>query len=323
MSSVIYDGPHDFLERAERDGFFVIKNFFDRDTVIKAREELKVILDKDEKRREGLKLPAVDNSVRYRSIYTKLMHTIWFPSLQSPTYCKLVNDLFSHETIKNFIREMAGDNIRLRIDLIRRSSGVNDWKDDFQLPHMWHRDTLGEFTFGIFFDDLPEHGPGGTAAIPGTHWDERDVRWDLMIAEKDNFTRKHHLGNRDLLNLPKEYSDMAPLNRKLRQKCDKNKAEMTGQMGDFYFFLNDVWHGRAPNTSGKRWMISRFGGFATEFPFKDDIPLPKGMDKMPKPWRTHFDKNPMPNTKADTLLRRMAVSRKRNSLAYWAAPRER
>ena len=319
MSSVVYDGPHDFLERTERDGFFVIRNFFDRDTVIKAREELKVILDRDESRRKKLKLPAVDTSVKYRSIYTKFMHSIWFPSLQSPTYCKLVNDLFSHPSIKTFMRGLAGDNIQLRIDLIRRSSGINDFVDAYEIPHMWHRDTLGEFTYGIFFDDLPEQGCGGTAAIKGTHWDARDVRWDLMLAPNTNMTRKHHLGNPALIKLPKEYSDKAPLNKKLRKRCEKNVVEMTGRMGDFYFFLNDSWHGRAANTTNKRWMISRFGGFATEFQFKDDIPLPAGMKNLPKPWSAHFDRDPAPNVDTNTLLRRMAAGRKRDALAFWAA----
>ena len=319
MSTVIYSGPNDLLERTERDGCFVVKNFFDRDAVLEARKELKEILDKDEKRRKGLKLRAVDDSVKYRSILAPNMHTIWFASMQSPAYLRLLNDMFSHPYLKSFIRGLAGDNCRLRVDLIRRSSGVNDYVDDFQIPHMWHRDTLGEFTFGMFFDDMPEDGAGGTAAIKGTHWDARDARWDLLLAENENFSRKHHLGNRQLLKMPKKYADMARLNQKLRARCQKNKVEMTGQMGDFYFFLNDVWHGRAGNMTGKRWMISRFGGFATEFPFKDDIDLPKGMDKLPKPWSSMFDTNPTPNTNPDTLIRRLTMSRKPDPLTYWAA----
>jgi len=319
MSSVIYDGPNDFFERVERDGYFVIKNFFNREAVLEARKELKVILDKDDKRRKGLDLRPVDKSVKYTSIQQHLMHSIWFPSMQSPAYLKLVNDLFSHPYLKSFMENLAGDNCRMRIDLIRRSSGFNDYVDDFQIPHMWHRDTLGEFTFGMFFDDMPEKGAGGTAVIKGTHWDARDARWDLLLAENENFSRKHHLGNRQLLKMPKEYADMATLNQKLRKRCQKNKEELTGQMGDFYFFLNDVWHGRAGNTTGKRWMISRFGGFATEFPFKDDIDLPEGMDKLPEPWSTMFNTNPKANTNPNTLMRRLAMSRKPDPLTYWAA----
>ena len=163
------------------------------------------------------------------------MHTIWFPSLQSPAYLELTNDMFSSSPIKSFIKDLAGDNLRMRVDLIRRSSGENDWVDDFQLPHVWHRDTLGEFTFGIFFDDLPESGAGGTAVIPGTHWDTRDPRWDLMLGPDTNMTRKHHLGNRQLLTLPKEYSSEAKLNQRVAKKANTKKVEISGQMGDIYF----------------------------------------------------------------------------------------
>ncbi len=57
----------------------------------------------------------------------------------------------------------------------------------------------------------------------------------------------------------------------------------------------------------------------TEFPFKDDIDLPKGMDKLPKPWSSMFDTNPTPNTNPDTLIRRLTMSRKPDPLTYWAA----
>jgi len=214
MSTVCYDGPSNFIDIVEKDGYFLIKNFFKREAVEKARAELKIILDKDESRRKKMGGPAVDASVEFRSIYTKLMHTIWFPSLQSPSYLELTNDMFSSQYLKDFIRGLAGDNFRMRVDLIRRSSGENDWVDNFQLPHVWHRDTLGEFTFGIFFDDLPEDGAGGTAVIPGTHWDTRDPRWDLMLGPEKNMTRKHHLGNRDLLTLPPEYAAEAKLNQR-------------------------------------------------------------------------------------------------------------
>ena len=138
MSTECYDGPSNFIDVVEKDGYFLIKNFFKREAVEKARAELKVILDKDETRRKKAGGPSVDASVEFRSIYTKLMHTIWFPSLQSPSYLQLTNDMFSSSYVKDFIKGLAGDNFRMRVDLIRRSSGENDWVDDFQLPHVWH-----------------------------------------------------------------------------------------------------------------------------------------------------------------------------------------
>ena len=319
MSAVCYNGPSNLIDIVEKDGYFLLKNFFDREAVEKARAEMKVILDKDENRRKKIDGPAVDSSVEFRSIYTKLMHTIWFPSLQSQAYLNLANDMFSAPVIKSFIKELCGDNLRTRIDLIRRSSGANDWVDDFQLPHVWHRDTLGEFTFGIFFDDMPEKGSGGTAVIPGTHWDQRDPRWDLMLGPDKNFTRMHHLGNRELLYLPENYVPEAKLNARVARKANKKKVELSGQMGDIYFFLNDAWHGRAPNMTEKRWMISRIGCFATDFPFKDDIPLNPGAEELEGPMGEHYNRNQTPNTQPDTLLRRMAYKRKANLLTRMAA----
>jgi|GEM_PF-3885291 len=319
MSTVCYDGPENIIDGVERDGYFVIKNFFKRSAVEKARAELKEILDRDEDRRRDMDVPAVDRAGPYRSIYVELMHTIWFPSLQSPRYLELVNDLLDSDVMRNFMKALSGDNARMRIDLIRRSTGVNDFVADFQIPHVWHRDTLGEFTFGIFFDDLPDQGAGGTAIIPGTHWDARDPRWDLMLGESKNFSRKHNYTNKTLAHIPDRYLKDAPLNKRVTKKANANKVEMLGQMGDIYFFINDCWHGRAPNLTGKRWMISRFGGFGTEFPFKDDIPLPPDIDKLHGPLAECYNRNPVPNTVPDTLLRRIAYKRKPNVLTKLAA----
>jgi len=96
-------------------------------------------------------------------------------------------------------------------------------------------------------------------------------------------------------------------------------VEMCGQMGDIYFFVNDTWHGRAPNMTGKRWMISRFGGFGTEYPFKDDIPLPDNIGELTGPLAESYNRNPVPNTNPNTLLRRMTQKRKTNLLTKMAA----
>jgi len=140
-----------------------------------------------------------------------------------------------------------------------------------------------------------------------------------MLGPNKNFTRKHHLGNRELLFVPENYVPEAKLNARVAKKANEKKVEISGQMGDIYFFLNDSWHGRAPNVTDKRWMISRIGCFATEFPFKDDIPLPAGMQNLKGPMGEHFNRNQTPNTQTDTLLRRMAYKRKSNLLNNMAA----
>jgi ectoine hydroxylase-related dioxygenase (phytanoyl-CoA dioxygenase family) len=320
-TTVVYSGPNDLLERVDRDGCFVIRGFFDRAAVVEARREVEAVFDADERRRAAGNVPANDQSTRLRSIYVPLMHTMWFMSLRSPAFCRLVNDAFASPTIKDFIRDLAGS-FRLRIDLARRSSGKNDYVDDFQVPHEWHRDTPGEFTFGIFLDDLTTPRSGGTTCIRGSHHDVCDPRWDLMIGAGVNKTRVEYLNDRARRDLPAAFSTRAPLNAQVREVSRPQVYEMLGEMGDLYFFLNETWHGRAPNTTGKRFMLARIGGFASDFPFKDDIPLPTQIDTLPDPLRAMYDRNPRRHGQPSTYLQRLYAAPRLRELTQ-AAKREK
>jgi hypothetical protein len=44
-----------------------------------------------------------------------------------------------------------------------------------------------------------------------------------------------------------------------------------GKQGDFYFFINDVWHGREPNTEGRTGIKIMIGAFAADDPFPDKV----------------------------------------------------
>jgi len=44
MSTVCYDGPSNLIDIVEKDGYFLVKNFFKREAVEKARAELKITL---------------------------------------------------------------------------------------------------------------------------------------------------------------------------------------------------------------------------------------------------------------------------------------
>ena len=275
MSTVIFDGKQDIIGEVRESGFFQIADFFDPDIVAAARAEMAALLDRDVERRKTA--DDITGFSRYdegqfKTMLTEQMHTRFFPSWESPTFAKMAGDLFTHPAMVEFRRAILGENIRLRIDLIRRASGANDVVDPFQIPHAWHRDTPGEFTFGIFFDDLDQPDSGGTGVIPGTHMEKRDPRWELMLAEDGMPLREHYLAG--LRRVPPGTWDRAPLNRGVRDALHGKTHEIRGKAGDIYFFFNDTWHGRFGNGSGKQHMIARIGGFATEFEFKDDIPLP-------------------------------------------------
>jgi len=274
MSSVIYNGGQDIIGDVNQNGFFKISNFFDLNVVAKARDEMAALLDRDIAVREnqGETRAVHREQGLFHTALTDKMHTRFFPSWESQTFSTMVGDMLTHPTIENFRHEVLGKHIRLRIDLIRRASGMNDVVDDFQLPHAWHRDTPGEFTFGIFFDDLNEPCSGGTGVIPGTHKEKLDPRWDLLLAPDGMPLRQQFLDG--LRQVPEGVYENAPKNQMARERVINATHEISGKAGDIYFFLNDTWHGRFGNSSGKQHMIARVGGFATEFDFKDDIPLP-------------------------------------------------
>ena len=322
MTSVVFDGTQDIIGQTREHGFFEVDSFFDPAAVAEARAELAVLLDRDEEARltaDDIKGYARLDRGLFKTTLTDKMHTRFFPSWESPAFARMAGDLFAHPAIEAFRREVLGEHIRLRIDLIRRASGVNDVVDDFQIPHAWHRDTPGEFTFGIFFDDLDQPDSGGTGVIPGTHLESRDPRWDLMLSEDGLPLRDQFLGG--LRRLPPGAWDRAERNRELRDSIQAKRHEIRGRAGGIYFFFNDTWHGRFGNGSGHRHMIARIGGFASEFAFKDDIPLPAGGECLDPRLADLYRADRPANTSPDTVLQMM--QRRGSSPACEAAAEEK
>lgn len=322
-SCVIYSGPNDLLERVERDGFFVLKNFFDPSVVTVARKEVETLLEQQEQKHLALKQAdpqgrawKTDTSSVYKSMYEDNLHTQFFFSTKSPAYCKLLNDLFASGVIKDLIKGLAGS-MRLRVDLCQRAKGYDDSSgEEFQGPLPWHRDTPGEFTFGIFLDDNPQPGWGGTTFIKGSHRNPLNPRWDMLAGEKDNFTKLKDYTDPEKRFFPNSLLRLAILNRLARKKLKTEVVEATGMMGDIYFFLNDTWHGRAANITGKRNMASRFGGFASDFAFKNDIPLPDTIKDLPEPLRSLYLGPWEVNEDKTTFINRMMKERAKKT-AHW------
>ena len=62
-------------------------------------------------------------------------------------------------------------------------------------------------------------------------------------------------------------------------------------------------------------MAVRFGGFASDFAFKDDIPLPvDGRETLPPSLSRRYEPDPPINSDISTLLRRMETGRRSNWL---------
>ncbi|MGI9327763.1 MAG: phytanoyl-CoA dioxygenase family protein [Pseudomonadales bacterium] len=318
-TTVVYSGKHDIVSDTRRDGYFCLDDFLNKEAVRQARNEMVILLEQDLARREisGSKAPVTLITDGYKTTNTDLMHTRLFPSCESPTFAKIVSDILTFPLIEDFMRRVIGEHYRLRVDLIRRASGKNDNVDGFQLPHVWHRDTPGEFTFGVFFDDMYEIGSGCTAVIPGTHWERRDPRWDLMLSA-GSFTNREQLTKRQLVKIPDRYNRYAFFNSLVRAKLKRRAREISGGIGGIYFFFNDTWHGRAPNTSGNQHMLARFGGFPTDFEFKDDIPLPDTIRNLPSSLCDRYAVDQPANVHKDTLVQEIQHRRGYAPLRYLA-----
>lgn len=292
MKSVEYDGGLDLPSLVKKSGYFMIPGFFNPKIVKRTKHELSQILDDDLNKRQNLEIKSVNwLNDGHRSTLNPLMHTFLYPSIRSPLFCNLVNEMFADPHISDFMRFLTGRaGYRLRVDLVRRSSGKNDWVDSFQLPHPWHKDSPGEFTFGIFFDNLDKKDSGATSVITGTHWEKLYPHWDLVLSEKKTYTSKIRYKSNAFPILPESSAKRAFINKALKRKLklSERAIELNGSIGDLYFFLNDTWHGRAANITGQKLMMARIGGFSNDFEFKDDLPSQKNIGRLPGKLGKHY-----------------------------------
>jgi hypothetical protein len=297
--------PASFIAKVGADGFCVFPGLLSRSEVGAAREELVALLEADLAYRTAKGIAVDDHWLDgFHYSLTPLMHTMLFPAFLSAQTAGLIEQVMASPLVAEVLRTLIGDEYRLRVDLVRRASGKDDTVDDFQLPHEWHRDTPGEFTLGIFLDDMSEPNSGGTTVIGGgTHMLPFDPIWDFMLGEK-SFTTKANFLKGHCVWVNQECRRLHRYNDKLRRELSDRVVEIRGQVGDAYLFLNDTWHGRAPNRQGKRFMTIRFGGFPTDFAFKNDLPVPKATAPLPPLLARRYREDQPRNAARDLLIHR-------------------
>lgn len=306
--------------KISQDGYCTIPGFFPREEIREARQELSSFLDEDVEYRRKSNVQVADH-IRdgHHFSLTPHMHTMLFPAFQSKRGASLIEKIITDETIAKLLTNLIGENYRLRVDLVRRASGMDDSVDEFQVPHEWHRDTPGEFTFGIFLDDMGEPFSGGTAVIEGgTHFQPYDPIWDFMFGKKSYTTKAHYYENK-VVWLEESCRKLEVFNKLAKWRLIDRTVEIKGNTGDIYFFLNDAWHGRAPNKRGGKFMTIRFGGFPTDFPFKDDLPLPAGAENLPPALRKRYSADQRKNSGNGLLIHTTRKSKPDLvlALAHW------
>lgn len=274
MTLIRFNKTVDLTALVERDGYFVLPDFYDPKTIAELKLQLGQLLDADEAKRDANKQPINIEEDGIRSDYTEFMHNLLFPSFLNPLFAEVVVATLAFPAVSDMMQRVAGPNYRLRADLVRRSTGKDDTLDPVQLPHAWHRDSPGEFTFGFFLDDCSEPDSGGTAVVPGTHWSRHDPLWSFMLGPR-SYTTPHEHARGNYSPIPEEKRLSGQKNLALRSRIGNAAIEIRGKPGDLFFFLNDTFHGRWPNRSAKPLMLVRFGGISSAFPFKADLPLPQ------------------------------------------------
>jgi hypothetical protein len=292
----------------ERDGYVVVPDFFSLDVVEQGRREIVSLLDTDARMREQAGCTAADwaNGPTSSSSMTDVMHTVLFPTVHCPTLAWMIDRIITSPLGSALIRRAVGEHYRLRVDLARISSGKHDVGHDGDLPHVWHRDRPGEFTCGIFFDDLTAPQSSETAALPGTHWLPFNPIWDFMLSRPCYRSRDAYLDT-DYRYMLDWFFRHNIFQGKVRDYFQKQGTGMRGGKGDWYIFFNDVWHGRQPNVHGQKLVTVRFGGFASEFEFPEDIPTPAFPPHVPDGLRARYRPNPPRNGDSSSIVQKMAA----------------
>src|SRR5258706_15742444 len=149
-----------WISDLERDGYVVVKDFFDPAEVELARAEI-----------APLGNPA------HKGPYEYLINIFG----KSPAVDRMVERILTHPESKKLMQALAGPHIKLRGYNVRRMTGEFNPADNLNPAMDWHRDAPGEFCLSIFVELPLDAENAATAAIPGSHWLPYDPRWNCMF----------------------------------------------------------------------------------------------------------------------------------------------
>jgi hypothetical protein len=263
----------------EREGFYVFRDALDRDQIETARREISHWLQVDLKEREQTASDASwHTGMAGTSILTNPTHLLLDAYAKSPALDQLVEKILTDPVAAGVLKELAGEDIKFRGYNIQRMTGKADVRPGIGVapnPHEWHRDSPGEFGIALFLEDVPGPNNGATSLIAGSHFYPYCPRWNCLFGPPF-FTKKGRPGLEFFL----QYNWA---NRLLGQRILKKATGAYGKQGDFYFFINDVWHGREPNTEGRSGIKVMIGAFPADDPFPDKVvpPSAETLSKLP------------------------------------------
>jgi len=292
----------------EARGFHVFHDVLDRDQVEKARQEITEWLETDLRERQATRSKNVHIGTAGKSVTTRTTHILLDAYAKSPALDQLVEKILGDPLSGGVLKELAGEHIKFRGYNIQKITAY-DPKPNVGVapnPHEWHRDSPGEIGIALFLEDAPGPNNGATSLVPGSHYFPYCPRWNCLFGPP--YFRKLYrrgLGPFLILNL---------FSRRLAKKVVLDAATGAyGKQGDFYFFINDVWHGREPNTEGRTPIKVMIGAFPSEMPFPDEVVPPDQATLMKLPplvRRAAAQEAPASRGPApDTILKRVLAYR--------------
>ena len=249
-------------ETLARDGWVFFREFFPAELVARAYREVEALYQADmAARTERGVADAHFDGPGGHSVLTAPTHLMIDLYGKSPALDEMFERVLTDPAVAPVLTALAGPGIKLRGYNCTRLTGAHDpgpRRGAAPNPHDWHRDSQGEFGFGLFLSDFAEPNQGTTALMRGSHVFPYCPRWNCLFGEP------YHRG------LPL-FLALNPMSRLLARRVRPLAMGAYGRAGDFYLFLNDTWHGREPNLAGHQGLRIMVGAFPADMPYPDEV----------------------------------------------------
>lgn len=291
-------------KEAEQEGFVAFRGYFP-ELAKKAHDELDAWFEKDlESRRMTGERSNYHNGAAGRSVLLPSMHILQDVFGKSPALDQMFETALTDPNAGGLIRHLAGQRLKLRGYNVRRMTGV---ATDSGME--WHRDNPGEIGWSLVLSDTDAGTDSSTCVVRGSHLYPYCVRKNLLL----------RWSNYPGFKIFQRFNIFSHL---IENRYIKGKAQSaSGKAGDFYVFINDLWHGREHNARGKRTMVFLASVFPTETAFPDDVEIPPAevLAKLPPTLRGIVDYRGTPdNDNRSAYVHRMIDERQNvGALTLW------
>lgn len=293
------------ISELSSDGFVMFRQFLSPELVKQAHDEIASWYEKDlEERSVNAIQDAHYDSVAGHTILTKPSHLMIDVYGKSPILDQLVDKILTDPLTAGVLKALVGKDIDFYGYNIRLMTGTYDPAP----AHEFHRDSPGEVGIGILLTDVAEDKESATALVPGSHLYPYCPRWNTLFK---NACANYHSLDKKRRNL----ITFLPFNRLLARKINKKATGAFGKRGDVYFFINDTWHGRQPNLTGKKSMVMLIGGAPTDMHLHHTInPLSEEVAKaLPASVRKAFcDRNKEVDSNQPSIIKDLLQKRSKS-----------